>query len=186
MSDNGYYLSEKTDGVRCILVCTGSSIVLVDRASHETKKAYQPKPRDGNDDGGGGGAAEKKDPMHALALTIKPGAVLDGEVVVHRRSRQPVFIVFDVLAISANEPILHLPFAQRLRHLRSASFVRKKGEGNLGMGDVFDPAAVSDPNIALPLVRKNFVDRVDLDRLLSYVTEERGMRTYKYGDTLTI
>ena len=182
-STNGYYLSEKTDGVRYILVCTGSSIVLVDRASHESKKAYQPKPRGEN------GNNNDEDPMHALALSIKPGAVLDGEVVVHRRLRRPVFIVFDVLANSANEPILHLPFEQRLRHLRSASFM-KGGKGDGGgnsiagiMVDVFDPAAVSDLSIALPLVRKNFVDRIDLDRLLSYVTEERGMRTYKYGDT---
>lgn len=181
-STNGYYLSEKTDGVRYILVCTGSSIVLVDRASHESKKAYQPKPRGDNGN-------NIEDPMHALALSIKPGAVLDGEVVVHRRLRRPVFIVFDVLANSANEPILHLPFEQRLRHLRSASFMKGGkggGEGNNSSGimvDVFDPAAVSDLSIALPLVRKNFVDRIDLDRLLSYVTEERGMRTYKYGDT---
>lgn len=181
-SRNGYYLSEKTDGVRYILVCTGSSIVLVDRASHESKKAYQPKPRgdNGNND---------EDPMHALALSIKPGAVLDGEVVVHRRLRRPVFIVFDVLANSVNEPILHLPFEQRLRHLRSASFMKggKSGVGESSttdiMMDVFDPAAVSDLSIALPLVRKNFVDRIDLDRLLSYVTEERGMRSYKFGDT---
>ena len=182
-STNGYYLSEKTDGVRYILVCTGSSIVLVDRASHESKKAYQPKPRGDNGN-------NIEDPMHALALSIKSGAVLDGEVVVHRRLRRPVFIVFDVLANSANEPILHLPFEQRLRHLRSASFMKGgKGDGGKGnsttgiMVDVFDPAAVSDLSIALPLVRKNFVDRIDLDRLLSYVTEERGMRTYKYGDT---
>ena len=115
--------------------------------------------------------------MHALALSIKPGAVLDGEVVVHRRLRRPVFIVFDVLANSANEPILHLPFEQRLRHLRSASFMKGGGEGNNSSGimaDVFDPAAVSDLSIALPLVRKNFVDRIDLDRLLSYVTRNVG------------
>ena len=42
---------------------------------------------------------------------------------------------------------------------------------------------MSDPNVALPLVRKNFVDRVDLDRLLSHVSEERGTRIYRYGDT---
>ena len=169
-STNGYYLSEKTDGVRYILVCTGSSIVLVDRASHESKRAYQPKPRGDNGN-------NIEDPMHALALSIKPGAVLDGEVVVHRRLRRPVFIVFDVLANSANEPILHLPFEQRLRHLRSASFMKGGGEGNNSSGimaDVFDPAAVSDLSIALPLVRKNFVDRIDLDRLLSYVTRNVG------------
>jgi len=32
------------------------------------------------------------------------------------------------------------------------------------------------------LVRKNFVRRTELDRLLSYVNEERGIRTYRNGD----
>ena len=184
---NGYFLSEKTDGVRYLLVFTGTSAVLVDRASHETKKAFQPKPKYSNTDGGGGGVDNDRgddDPMRAAALAVKPGAVLDGEVVVHRRLRRPVFVVFDVLANSANEPILHLPFEQRLRHLRAASFARGSGSrGGGGSADVFDPSAVSDPSVALPLVRKNFVDRSDLDRLLSYVSEERGIRTYKYGDT---
>ncbi len=169
-SDGGYYLSEKTDGVRYLLVFTGKSAVLVDRASHETKKAFQPKPW--ND------AEHDNDPLHTMASLIKPGAVLDGEVVVHRKLRRPIFIVFDVLANSATEPILHLPFERRLQHLKAASFVK------VGTGiDVFDPSTVQDPNAPLPLVRKNFVDRNDLDKLLSHVVEERGTRAYRFGDT---
>ena len=174
-SDNGgYYLSEKTDGVRYLMVFTGKSVVLVDRASHETKKAFQPKPR-------GNKAENGEDPLHNIISAVKPGAVLDGEVVVHRKLRRPIFIVFDVLANAANEPILHLPFERRLRHLKDASFVKQEAK-EAGL-DVFDPSAVADPNIALPLVRKNFVKRMELDRLLSYVAEERGMRMYRYGDT---
>ena len=160
----GYYLSEKTDGVRYLMVFTGKTAVLVDRASHETKKVFQPKLH--------------CEHLVTLASAIKPGAILDGEVVVHRKLRRPIFIVFDVLANSASEPILQLPFEQRLRHLKAASFV-KKGAGI----DVFNPASVSDPKVALPLVRKNFVKRVDLDHLLSNVNEERGMRIYKYEET---
>mmetsp|Transcript_23056 Transcript_23056/g.48714 ORF Transcript_23056/g.48714 Transcript_23056/m.48714 type:complete len:807 (-) Transcript_23056:119-2539(-) len=166
----GYYLSEKTDGVRYLMVFTGKTAVLVDRASHETKKAFQPNPR--------GNAEDGKDPLSHVLGAFKPGAVLDGEVVVHRKLRRPVFIVFDVLANSASEPILHLPFEQRLAHLKKASFVKS------GVGlDVFNPAMVTDPNVALPLVRKNFVKRVELDDLLSNVSEERGMRIYKFGNT---
>ena len=167
----GYYLSEKTDGVRYLLVFTGKTAVLVDRASHDTKKAFQPILRGQKVDSG-------EDPFGPILNLVKPGAVLDGEVVVHRKLRRPIFIVFDVLANSASEPILHLPFEHRLRHLKAASFV-KNGAGT----DVFNPPAVADPNVALPLVRKNFVKRVDLDQLLSYVVEERGMKTYRYGDT---
>mmetsp|Transcript_7365 Transcript_7365/g.16698 ORF Transcript_7365/g.16698 Transcript_7365/m.16698 type:complete len:788 (-) Transcript_7365:247-2610(-) len=170
-SDGGYFLSEKTDGVRYLLVFTGNSAVLVDRASHQTLQAFQPKPRGNKADSG-------EDPLHNIISAVKPGCVLDGEVVVHRKLRRPIFIVFDVLANSANEPILHLPFEQRLQHLKAASFV-KKGAGV----DVFNSSFVSDPNIALPLVRKNFVKRVELDQLLSYVSEERGMRSYRYGNT---
>jgi hypothetical protein len=160
----GYYLSEKTDGVRYLMVFTGKTVVLVDRASHETKKVFQPKLH--------------CEHLTTLASAIKPGAILDGEVVVHRKLRRPIFIVFDVLANSASEPILHLSFEQRLRHLKAASFVKKVA----GI-DVFNPASVSDPKVALPLVRKNFVKRVDLDQLLSNVHEERGMRIYKFGET---
>ena len=92
--------------------------------------------------------------MGSVVKAIKPGTVLDGEVVVHRKLRRPIFIVFDVLAISATEPILHLPFEQRLNHLRSASFVKPE----IKM-DVFNPQSVTDPQVALPLVRKNFVKR---------------------------
>ncbi|KAL9179876.1 hypothetical protein ACHAXT_007846 [Thalassiosira profunda] len=169
-SDGGYFLSEKTDGVRYLMVFTGTTAVLVDRASHEKMVAFQPKPR---------GSDTAMDPLSNILSAIKPGAILDGEVVVHRKLRRPIFIVFDVLANSANEPILHLPFEQRLKHLKAASFVKQGANA-----DVFDPSAVANvANIALPLVRKNFVKRMELDRLLSYVTEERGMRTYRYGDT---
>mmetsp|Transcript_36752 Transcript_36752/g.79330 ORF Transcript_36752/g.79330 Transcript_36752/m.79330 type:complete len:792 (+) Transcript_36752:139-2514(+) len=170
-SDNGHFLSEKTDGVRYLLVFTGASAVLVDRASHQTMKAFQPKPRGKNADG-------KEDPLRNILASVKPGTVLDGEVVVHRKLRRPIFIVFDVMTISAQEPILHLPFEQRLHHLKQASFVKKEN----GI-DVFNPADVSNPNIALPLVRKNFVKRTELDRLLSFVVEERGLRSYRFGDT---
>jgi len=174
--DRGYFLSEKTDGVRYLLVFTGPTAVLVDRASHETKKAFQVKPR------GNGEEEAKEDPLRKILPAVKPGAVLDGEVVIHRKLRRPVFIVFDVLANSAEEPILHLPFEQRLRHLKEASFVKKGATGGRVM-DVFDPSAVADPHCALPLVRKNFVKRLELDRLLSFVVEERGLRTYRGGDT---
>jgi mRNA guanylyltransferase len=36
--------------------------------------------------------------------------------------------------------------------------------------------------MALPLVRKNFVKRLELDKLMSHVVEEGGMRTYRNGN----
>lgn len=159
---NGYFLSEKTDGVRHFLIFTGKTAVLIDRAM----RGKQPIPRGSNDE----------DPLAHLIPLIKPGTVLDGEVVMHRKLRRPIFIVFDVMCIP--EPILHFPFEKRLKHLKAASFRTPTANR-----DMFDRKAVSDPKIALPLVRKNFVKRQDLDDLLSRVIEEKGHRCYKHEDT---
>merc|ERR1712157_608860 len=107
----------------------------------------------------------------------------DGEVVMNRSCKafggkpRPIFIVFDVLAISTTEPILQLPFEERLRHLKSATFRTPTANK-----DMFDKRLVNDPNVPLPLVRKNFVKRTDLLDLLSHVVEERGIRTYRNGE----
>jgi len=168
--DNAYFLSEKTDGVRHFMVFTGDTVVLVDRAM----KGKQPIPVAGGD---------QDEPMSPVIPLIKPGTVFDGEVVMHRgkpggRSKPTaVFIVFDVMAISTTEPILHLPFEERLKHLKQAGFRTDRCKSNM-----FAPEAVHDPAIALPLVRKNFVKRTALDDLLFHVREERGVRTYRNGE----
>lgn len=166
--DNAYFLSEKTDGVRHLLIFTGDTAVLVDRAM----RGKQPVPVAGASD-------PHQDTLAPIVSLFQPGTVLDGEVVMNRRGRKPrpIFIVFDVMAINSTTPVLHLPFEERLRHLRKATF-----RTETAARDMFDPQAVANPNIALPLVRKNFVKRTDLDELLSYVVEERGMRCYRNGD----
>lgn len=161
----GYYLSEKTDGVRHFMVFTGATVVLVDRAM----EGKQVIPRPGSD--------PSKDPMEPIMPLIKPGTVLDGEVVMHRKLGRPIFIVFDVLSISATEAVLHQSFSKRLSHLRQATF-----RTNNANRDMFDKNAVLNPGIALPLVRKNFVKRMELDNLLSNVVEEKGLRSYRNGD----
>ena len=164
-SDNAYFLSEKTDGVRHFMIFTGDTVVLVDRAM----RGKQPIP-----------LQEGVDPMAQFLPLIQPGAVLDGEVVMHRGSpkhkARPIFIVFDVLTLNATEAILHLPFEQRLRHLRQASFRTKTANR-----DMFADAAVADMSVALPLVRKNFVPRTELADLLQHVVEEKGHRSYRNG-----
>jgi hypothetical protein len=168
--DNAYFLSEKTDGVRHFLIFTGDTAVLVDRAM----RGKQPIPVGNNNN---------QDPFGPFLSLIQPGTVLDGEVVMNRGRQgsntkpRPIFIVFDVMAISPHEPVLHLPFEQRLQHLRRATFRTKTI-----VPDIFDPKAVASPHVALPLVRKNFVKRTELDELLSHVTEEHDMRCYRNGD----
>jgi len=115
--------------------------------------------------------------MQSIIPLIKPGTVLDGEVVMHRKLRRPVFIVFDVMCLSASQPILHMPFEQRLHCLKRASFRTETANR-----DMFDQSFVADPTIALPLVRKNFERRIKLDDLLSHVVEEKGTRSYRNGN----
>jgi hypothetical protein len=160
---DSYWLSEKTDGVRHFMVFTGDTVVLVDRAM----KGKQPIP-----------LSEGAEPMAHVLPLIQPGTVLDGEVVMHRggpkHKARPIFIVFDVLTVGPTAAILHLPFEQRLHHLKMASFRTKTANR-----DMFADANVANPNLALPLVRKNFVKRTELADLLANVAEEKGMRAFR-------
>ena len=115
---------------------------------------------------------------HVIPL-IQGGTVLDGEVVMHRGNTgkhpaRPIFIVFDVMTIGPSAAVLHLPFEQRLYHLKKASFRTPTANRNM-----FDDSLVANPNIALPLVRKNFVQRTELAELLSKVVEDKGARSYR-------
>jgi len=167
--DGGYYLSEKTDGVRHLMVFTGDAVVLVDRAmkGKMIDISHLKIPSDGSNE----------DPMAGIIPLIKRGTVFDGEVVMRRsKPQRPVFIVFDVLAISTSEPILHYPFGQRLLHLKRASFRTESADR-----DMFADTDVLNPRVPLPLVRKNFVKRMELDSLISHVVEDKGLRSYKNG-----
>lgn len=165
-AENGYFLSEKTDGVRHFLVFTQKTAVLIDRAMRGKQPIHRP------------GTDKEKDPFDNLLGLIQPGTVLDGEVVMHRKHRRPIFIVFDVMTINTETAVLNLKFEERLRHLRQASFRTRDAAR-----DMFDTNAVADPKIALPLVRKNFVHRKDLDDLLAKVIEDKGLRAYRQGET---
>lgn len=165
-SDGDYFLSEKTDGVRYLMIFTGKTVVLLDRRNEGNQPVPAPSAKD-----------TTIDSMAPLIPYIQPGTVLDGEVVIHRKLRRPMFIVFDVMCCGQS-PLVQYAFSERRKAIESASF-RKKGVNV----DVFDPALLKNPSIALPLIRKNFVARTALDNLLSHVNEEKGLRLYRYGET---
>lgn len=165
--ENGYFLSEKTDGVRHFMIFTGDTVVLVDRAMRG-KQVLPSK-----------NVAPGTDPMAHVLPLIQTGTIFDGEVVMHRGNSnkhpaRPIFIVFDVLTVGPNSAVLHLPFEQRLHHLKKASFRTPTADK-----DMFADELVANPNIPLPLVRKNFVQRTSLSDLLSHVVEEKGTRSYR-------
>ena len=75
---------------------------------------------------------------------------------------------------------MHKPFQERYRHLINASFRTETANK-----DMFDKRFIMDEKhkVALPLARKNFVNRLELDeKLLSNVSVEKGLRSYKNGD----
>jgi hypothetical protein len=167
-SGSAYFCSEKTDGVRHLLVFLGHTAVLVDRAMKGKRPIPIVAPRN-----------SAQDPFAEVLSLIQPGTVLDGEVVMNRKGGpqpRPIFIVFDVLSLSATQSILHLPFEQRLKHLRDASFRTPTADR-----DMFDPGHINNPRVPLPLVRKNFCNRTEMDDLVQKVSEERGMRIYSNG-----
>lgn len=168
--DNGYFLSEKTDGVRHFMIFTSdNTVLLVDRAMNV--KRVKPLP----------GSMSGEDPMTSLAKLVEPGTVLDGEVVMHRggpkHKARPVFIVFDVLMVNSTTPILHYPFHKRLQAMQQVSFRRSTTNPDR----VFSDSAVADLTVALPLVRKNFVNRHEIADLFGRVVEERGFRSYRHS-----
>jgi len=168
-ASNQYFLSEKTDGVRYFMVFTGDTVVLMGR----DRKGKQPISTSGSD--------PAQDPFAPLMKLIKPGTVFDGEVVMNRSpgsKPRPVYIVFDILAISTTQPVLQLPFEQRLLHLKQATF----RSATANRDEMFEPRFLADPSVALPLVRKNFVKRTEIGELLSHVHEESGMRCYRNGE----
>ena len=110
-----YYVSEKTDGVRYLMVFTGSSAVLLDR----TMQGWAPIPS--TDDAGG-------DPFLQLAQCVAPGTVFDGEVVINRKSRRAQFIIFDVLCYGGTCLTRH-KFSERLRVLKSNDWLDANNSG---------------------------------------------------------
>lgn len=167
-SQSSYYCSEKTDGVRHLLVFLENTAVLVNRKQAGKKPIHLID-----------STPEDQDPFAPVLDLIKPGAVLDGEVVVNRagaRKPRPIFIVFDVLSLSTTESIIHLPFEQRLRYLKKAAF-----RTDSAARDMFDENLIRDPRVPLPLIRKCFVPRTQVPHLLSRVIEERDMRIYNNG-----
>ena len=64
--------------------------------------------------GGGGGAQSILD---KLAKHVAPGTVFDGEVVINRKSKRPIFIVFDLLCNGSAALVKHA-FKERLKQLR--------------------------------------------------------------------
>ncbi|KAL3905949.1 MAG: hypothetical protein SGILL_009473, partial [Bacillariaceae sp.] len=65
----------------------------------------------------------------------------------------------------------------RLRSLNRADF--RTETANRDMFADKDGAVLRNPNIVLPLVRKNFVPRTKIGTLLNKVVEEKGFRSYR-------
>ena len=110
-----YYVAEKTDGVRYLMVVLGETCVLVKRSKY--LKIF------------------KVDGGHEIANVLPTGTILDGELVHNRTSGKSVFLVFDMLQ-NAKRKIIHENFSERyygeLTSLMN-EFRNKKGHLQLAM-----------------------------------------------------
>ena len=116
-----YFLSEKTDGERYLLVFTHNTAVLVNRKMQGMQPVTEPITGTPTTD------AADDDPFADYAAYIKPGTVLDGELVMNHHSSPkigsaPTFVVFDILATDASTPVTHQPYQARLEHLNNGAF----------------------------------------------------------------
>jgi mRNA capping enzyme, catalytic domain len=169
-----YFISEKTDGVRYLLVAvaepasaagaaaTGAvACVLVDRKMN----------------------CFEVDGSPLLGALLGAGTVLDGELV-HNRDRGAVFMVFDMLALRT-AAVLHHKFAARFQAV--ADHVTAPYRAALAAGGALHTSANGDSGVLqhLPLVQKRFFMRHQIADLLRCVTEAPGAgreRVYRDAD----
>lgn len=92
VQSNEYYVSEKTDGIRYMLLILASGSYFIDRKF----EFYQIQN------------------YSVLDETFGNGTLLDGEMVRHLQNRKPVFQIFDILGID-NQSVCQLPLSERLK-----------------------------------------------------------------------
>jgi hypothetical protein len=157
LQQGDYVISEKTDGVRYLLVCVNDgtdtpSACLVDRSMNCFRIA--------------GDAA--------LAGALQIGTVLDGELVHNLTKNTAVFMVFDVLQLG-REFLMELPFQDRFRKVTCE--VMPACEAGTEGGKLLAES--------LPIVRKRFFRRTDIMSLFGFVTSGGGgghERVYYEGE----
>ena len=158
VQQGGYWLAEKTDGVRYLLfvLATGGGTqtsFLMDRSM----AMFTFPGADG------------------LAHALPPGTILDGELVFNRLTSSYVFLVFDAL-FWGMDALVPLPFSQRLLAIHQKvlpAYEQAKASGTLPAGK------------HLPLVGKKFFRRMHIGRLFDRVAEEEGHRVYRDEDCIT-
>jgi len=159
VQSGGYWLAEKTDGVRYLLFVLGginnnqASSYLMDRSM----AIFTFPGADG------------------LGQALPAGTVLDGELVYNCLTSSYVFLVFDCLFWGA-EPMVGLPFSQRLKAIH-AKVLPVYEQGKAG--------GMLVPGKHLPVVGKKFYRRMDIGKLFERVKEEEGHRVYRDEGCIT-
>ena len=82
VQQGSHFVSEKTDGVRYLMVFTSDpgEVVLLDRKMP-------------------GWIVKDETKLSGLYDAVQPGTVLDGEIVITRKHKKPIFIIFDVMCV---------------------------------------------------------------------------------------
>lgn len=152
---NSYYVAEKTDGVRYLMISVlgsaGATCVLVDRSENVFKV-----------DGGA-----------FLAEVLGTGTVLDGELVHNRSMKKAIFMAFDILQYK-ERILMPQNFIERLRDLRTG-VMQTYAQHIHGEGASLEPH--------LMLVMKSFKPRRKIMDLFRHVSTEGRERVFMEDKT---
>ncbi|EGG18672.1 hypothetical protein DFA_04168 [Cavenderia fasciculata] len=140
-----YYVSEKTDGIRYMILIYKGVMYMIDRKFDFFKI-------DGNDE---------------LCKVLHDDTLLDGEMIRHLESKEPMYFIFDILA-RENTKFGDKLFQERMQHIGKVvgDYRQSVGSGELG----------KTPFI---LIAKSFFEKKHISKIFSSIkTNKNGERIF--------
>ena len=120
-----YHITEKTDGVRALMMVTDLDDVHLAIVFDRTLTPYL-------------------FPIREMPRALYQGTVFDGEIVYDKLDARWVYLCFDAINI-AGVPVFHLPFSQRLKHIATSLQFYKDSPTDAG---------IIRPKMFLPCVKE--------------------------------
>lgn len=120
-----YHITEKTDGVRAMMMITDVDSTHLSVIFDRTLTAYL-------------------FPIHAMPRALYQGTVFDGEIVFDKVESKWVFLCFDAINI-AGVPVFHLPFSERVKCISTSLKFYKESPS--------DPGIIR-PKLFMPFVKE--------------------------------
>lgn len=149
IQQNDYYISEKTDGIRYMMIINSEGVFLTDRKFEFYRvEGYESLPP---------------------VLGMEGPTVLDGEMVNHLRTNKPMYLAFDILVLNGGS-VAEAPLSERLKALHHGVVVPFEAA-------VLDSQIPQVPPFSI--AEKQFFHKKDMKQLfLDNVKQEGNERFY--------